>query len=242
VSTTLASDLTNMSDFDFFFPSQLPNVATDYVRYRQAYSLSWDRLYLQKSRNFGYGFFGRIAGGYFQVNYGGVAVETLWYPANSVFAIGLEGAVVKKRRYTGLGFQSELRHFEGSTPVFSPYTTLEQYFLDFYLDIPDLQVFTKVSVGQFLARDKGVRIELTRYFDNGIRLIGWITYTNAHDQIHEKNYYNRGVALEMPFDLFYKCSSRRLWNYAMAAWLRDAGYSIWTGRALFEALNKERRW
>lgn len=241
VSNTLFSDLNHLADFDIFFPSQLPNVATDYVRYRQSRALSWDRLYLQKSWNMGRGYFTRLAGGYFQVNYGGIAGEVLWYPAKSYFAIGLQGAVVKKRRYTGLGFQSTLRHFEGTTPIYSHYTTLQQYFLDFYFDLPELQLFSKVSVGQFLARDKGVRVELTRYFKNGMRLTGWMTYTDAHDQIHEENYYDRGVALEIPFDFFYKCSSRRVWSHAMAAWLRDAGYSTWTGRALFETLNRERR-
>ncbi len=242
VSMTLFSDLKNISDYDFLFPSQLPNVATDYIRYRQSHALSWDRLYLQKSWNFGRGIFGRAAGGYFQVNYGGVAGEMLWYPANNCFAIGLEGAVVKKRNYTGLGFQSTLRHFEGRKPIYSSYSTLQQYFLDLYFDFPELRVFAKVSVGQFLARDKGIRGELTRYFENGIRLSGWMTFTDAHDQIHEENYYDRGISVEIPFDLFYKCSSRRVWNYAMAAWLRDAGYMTWTGRGLFETLNNERRW
>ncbi len=241
ISTTLVSDLRGLGDYDIFFPSQLPNVATDYIRYRQSHALSWDRLYLQKSWNFGRGVFGRVAGGYFQVNYGGAAAEMLWYPANNYFAIGLEGAVVKKRNYTGLGFQSEIRHFDDRTPIFRPYTTLQQYFLDFYFDIPDLRLFSKISVGQFLARDKGVRVELTRYFDNGVRITGWMTYTDANDQIHEENYYDRGIALEVPLDFFSKCSNRSIWSHAMAAWLRDAGYSIWTGRSLFESLNRERR-
>lgn len=242
VSTTLVSDLSKMADFDLFSPSQLLNVATDYIRYRQSHALSWDRLYLQRSWNLGNGYFCRAAAGYFQVNYAGIAGETLWYPAKSPIAIGLEGAIVKKRCYTGLGFQSKIRHFEGTHPIFSPYSTLQQYFFNFYLDICELQVFTKISLGQFLARDKGVRVELTRYFDNGIRITGWMTFTNAHDQIHEENYYDRGIALELPFDLFYKCSSRRIWNYAMAAWLRDAGYTTSTGRGLFETINRERRW
>ncbi|MCC5832166.1 MAG: YjbH domain-containing protein [Chlamydiales bacterium] len=241
VSNTLFSNIRDLGDFDLFFPSQLPNVATDFIRYRQSHALSWDRLYLQKSWNFGCGYFGRLSGGYFQVNYAGIAAEALWYPAHSYIAIGLEGAIVKKRKYTGLGFQSEIRHFEGKRPVFSPCTTFQQYFLDFYMEFPDLRIFIKASLGQFLAGDKGVRLELTRYFENGIRLTGWITYTDAHDKIHERNYYDRGIAVEIPFDFFFKCSSRKIWSYGMAAWLRDAGYSISTGRELFETLNRERR-
>lgn len=242
VSMTAFSDLNSISDFDIFHPSQLPNVATDYVRYRQSHALTWDRLYLQKSLNVGRGWFARAAGGYFQVNYAGVAGEVLYYPASANFAIGFEGAVVRKRRYTGLGFQSSLRHFEGENPLYSTYSSLQQYFLDLYMDIPDWQVFTKVSIGQFLAYDKGVRLEATKYFDSGLRLTGWITYTDARDQIHGENYFDRGIALEIPFDLFCKRSCRKVFTHAMAAWLRDAGYAIWTGRGLFETLNRERRW
>ncbi len=241
LSTTVVSDLSSVSDFDLLHPSQLPNVATDYIRYRQSHALTWDRLYLQKSWNLTHGAFARLAGGYFQVNYAGLAAETLWYPARSYWAVGLEGATVKKRRYTGLGFQSKLRRFEGSTPIFFSYNMLQQYFLSLYFDIPDFQVFAKLSGGQFLAGDIGAKLEATRYFHNGVRITGWLTCTNAKDQMHGVNYFDRGIAFEIPLDFFYQCSSRRVWNYAMAAWLRDAGYSIWTGRSLFEILSNERR-
>lgn len=196
----------------------------------------------KKIWNFGQGLFAKVAAGYFQVNYAGVAGEFLWYPTKLYFAVGLEGAVVKKRRYTGLGFQSKLRQLEGFTPTFLPYTTLQQYFLDFYLDIPELRLFSKVMVGQFLARDKGVALEVTRYFNNGIRLVGWMTFTDAYDIMHGERYYNRGFGIEFPLDFFYKCSNRRIWNYGIAAWLRDAGYSTTTGKSLFDILNRERRW
>lgn len=241
-SYTPFSNIHKIGDFDLFHPSQLPIVATDYVRYRQEGMFSWDKLYLQKSWNFGCGVFGRVAGGYFQVNYGGVAAELLWYPTCSNFAIGLEGAIVKKRTFSGLGFQSTLKQLKGFTPTFHSYFALEQYFLDFYYDFQCFHIFTKVSVGQFLARDKGVRLEATRYFDNGIRITGWITFTDAGDKMHGETFFNRGVALEMPFDFFFKCSSRRVWSTGMAAWLRDAGYSTSTGRPLFEMINRERRW
>jgi hypothetical protein len=241
-SYTIFSSLNHLADRDFFYPSQLPNVATDYVRYRQEASLTWDMLYTQKSWNCGRGLYTRIAGGYFQVNYGGIAAELLWYPAYSNIALGIEGALVKKRRYSGFGVQSTLRFFKGKTPVFRSYNTLEQYFLNLYLDFPSLCCFTKISVGQFLARDKGCRLEATRYFNNGVRLTGWVTLTNAFDIIHGKKYYDRGVALEIPFDFFFQRSSRRVWNYALAAWLRDAGYATSTGRTLFEVINRERRW
>lgn len=241
VSYTAYSTINDVSDFDMFHPSQLLNVATDYVRYRQMRFFSWDKIYLQKSWNLSRGFFARAALGYFQVNYAGLAGELLWYPADAFFAIGLEAATVRKRSYTGLGFQSKIRQFEGYVPTYQSYFLLSQYFLDFYFDFPQFHIFTKFSVGQFLARDVGIRAEATRYFDNGLRLTGWMTLTNAGDVMHGDNYFDRGISLEIPFDLFFRCSSRRVWNSAMASWLRDAGYMTTTGIPLFETINRERR-
>ncbi len=241
MSYTLFSTFHDVSDRDFYFPSSLPNVATDYVNYRQRRRFSVDRAYLEKNWNLGSGYFGRLALGYFQVNYAGVAGEALWYPADSNLAIGVGGALLKKREYTGLGFQSKLRHFEHHKAVFEPYSILGQYFMDFYFDFPSLSCFVKCSAGRFLAGDYGLRLEATRYFESGLRLGIWTTVTNAHDKIHGRDYYNKGFAIEIPFDFFTPCSSKKVWSYGMAAWLRDAGYWTTTGRPLFNLINTERR-
>lgn len=241
LSYTMVSTIHDVGDFDVYNPSQLPNVLTDYVNYRKRRTFSTDRAYLEKSWNLGRGVFARAAGGYFQVNYAGVGGECLYYPANSNLAIGLEGALLKKRSYNGLGFQSSLRILEGYTPSYHPYTILNQYFLNVYLDIPEWKMASKIGAGGFLAHDKGVRLEVTRYFESGLRITGWITYTNANDHMHGESYYNRGIALELPLDLFSRCNHRRVWNYGLAAWLRDAGAFILTGRSLFDVINRERR-
>lgn len=241
VSYTVYSTLNDVTNFDIFNPSQLPNVMSDYVSYRHNRSFSTDKAYIQKSWNLGSAFFAKGSVGYFQVNYAGLAGEILWYPANSYFALGVEGAILRKRRYNGLLFQDTIRHFKGHTPVYHPYTTLQQYFFDIYFDFPDFALAAKASFGHFLASDRGVRLELTRYFESGLRVTGWVTVTDAHENLHNQVYYNKGIAFEIPLDIFYRCSSRRVWNYGMAAWLRDSGTAIWTGVPLFDIINKERR-
>lgn len=241
LSYTLLSSINDVSDFDFFSPSQLPNVLTDYVNYRKQRLFSTDKAYVQKNWNLSHGWFSKLAFGYFQVNYAGLEGEFLWYPADRNYAFGLEGALLRKRRYTGLWFQSKLRKLDGMTPTYIPYTVLSQYFFNFYLDIPEIHVASKVALGSFLANDKGIRLEVCRYFESGLRITGWMTFTNALDKIHGENYYNRGIALELPLDIFFRCSSRRVWNYGMAAWLRDAGASLPLGKPLFNTLNQERR-
>lgn len=238
---TTLSTVTCKSHYDYYNPSHLPNVATDYIRYRTEGSFSTDILYLQWANSFPKGIFSRLALGYFQVNYAGVAGEMLWYPAQLNFALGVEGALLKKRTYHGLGFQSTLPILDNCTPSFIPYTILSQYFLDFYFDFPQVSLFAKISLGQFLARDKGLYFELSRIFPSGLRLTAWTTITNAQDIVHAHRYFNRGIKIEIPLELFYRKSSRRIYNYGMAAWLRDAGYRTDTGKSLFEIINRERR-
>ncbi|MCH9608496.1 MAG: hypothetical protein S4CHLAM45_10730 [Chlamydiales bacterium] len=237
-----ASTLTNQGGRDYYNPSHLQNVATDLGGYINQNAFTWPKLYAQRAWNLGKGFFTRGALGYFQVNYGGIAGEVLWYPASSYCAAGIEGAVFKKRSYRGLGFQNKVRRFIGEeTDVWRPYTTFEQYFLNFYLDLPQYQVYTKLSFGQFLARDRGGRIEFWRYFDSGLRLGGWFTITNANDIMHGARYFDRGVLIEIPLDLFYRKTCKKVFSTGAAAWLRDAGYSSSTGKSLFDVINRERR-
>ncbi len=240
LSYTLYSTIRHIADLDRFNPSQLPNVNSDYVNYRQFGRFSTEKAYLQKGWYLGRSFYSRASAGYFQVNYAGVAGEVLWYPACSWIALGWEGALLRKRDYTGLGFQSRLRELDGFTPTYHSYTLLSQCFFDFYFDIQEWCVSSKISLGKFLADDVGGRFEVCRYFDNGLRLSFWVALTNAHDVMHGKVYFDRGVAIEVPLDLFLKHSCRRIWNYGLAAWLRDAGARTGTGRSLYETIYRER--
>ena len=245
LSWSMAANIHSISDRFIVHPSTLPNVATDLINYEKQGIVNWDHLYAQKGWNFGRGHFGRAALGYFQLNYAGIAGEWLCYPADSCVALGVEGAVLKKRGYTGLGFQSQLKRWEGPNadiPVYRNYSTLQQYFLSLYWDFAPLQFAVKASIGQFLAYDKGGYIEGVRYFDNGLRLGGWMTFTDAEDLVHGVSYYNRGVILEVPLDFCFQRSCRRTYSRNSAAWLRDAGYSIQTGVPLFSTISKERRW
>lgn len=245
MSWSAFSNIENISDRLIIHPSSLPNVATDLINYEKEGIFNFDLLYAQKNWNFGHGHFGKASLGYFQLNYAGIAGEWLYYPADSCLAIGLEGALLRKRSYQGLGFQPQLRRWGGPNAdeaQYSNYFLLSQYFLSLYWDFVPLQFAIKASIGQFLAYDKGGYLEGVRYFDNGLRLGGWMTFTNAEDLVHGVNYYNRGVIIEVPLDLCFQKSCRKTYSKNSAAWLRDAGYWSSTGIPLFETVNKERRW
>lgn len=229
-----------LPDKDRLNPSQLINVRTDIVRYFQQKSLTVDEAYIQKNWNLGRGFYSRISLGIFEVEYGGIASEVLYYPVNSPWAIGIEGAIVKKRTFKGVGFTNKIRKLDGFTPTYQNFTGY-QYFLNGYYDWQALNLDFRVSVGKFLANDYGVRTEISRYFPSGLRISIWYTYTNGHDKINGKTYYDKGIAFSMPVDAFYNYSSRTRWGYGMSAWLRDVGASAYTGETLYNMINEQRQ-
>ncbi|MBS0621324.1 MAG: YjbH domain-containing protein [Verrucomicrobia bacterium] len=238
-SYALSSSLVHMSGRDRLNPSRLPIVRTDTLKYFQPQSFSLEQAFLQKGWNAGKGRFCRLALGYFESAYAGGALELLYYPTQSHFAIGFEFATVWKRHYHGLGLRGTTWQLKGNTYEKIPFVGI-QYFLDLYYDFKPLNMDFLVSIGQFLAKDKGARFEIGRYFKSGIRFSLWCTVTNGNDHVNGHVYFDKGFAFIIPLDLFLKQSSRNYVGYAMAAWLRDVGARAMTGKKLYWTLEEER--
>lgn len=233
------SSLSDVGDMDLLNPSQLINVRSDSVRYYQTHTLSLEEGYIQKGSYFKKGWYGRLALGYFEVAYGGISAEVLYYKVGSNWAIGFEAAGVLKRKYHGLGFTTEVREFDGFKAEKVHYIGY-QYFLDLYYEFYPLQLEFQLSIGKFLARDVGARFEVGRYFSSGFRFSIWYTWTNAHDIVNNQRYRDKGIAFVIPFDFFLKKSSRTMIGYALSVWLRDTGARSATGKRLYRTLHDER--
>jgi hypothetical protein len=239
VGYAIKSSMMHLGAHDRLNPSQLPNVRTDSIRYFQTNTVSLEQAFLQKGWNLGKGCFFRLATGYFEPAYGGVGTEFLYYPVCSNWAIGLEAATVWKRRYQGLGFTTKIREAHGEDVVHKHFVGV-QYFLDLYYRFRPLCLDFKVTAGQFLAKDIGVRTEVGRYFSSGLRFYLWYTVTNGRDRIGGHIYFDKGFAFMIPLDIFLKQSSRNFIGYSMSAWLRDVGAKAETGKPLYLTLSEER--
>ncbi len=236
---TIKSSMMNVGDVDANNPSRIINVRTDSILYNKTSSFHLEQAYLQKSWNLGSGWLSRLSLGYFEMAYAGIAGEILYYPVQSNWAIGFEVAPLLKRSYYGFGVQRKIRKLTEKGFEFFPYTGL-QYFLEFYYQYKPLDVDFRISAGQFLARDKGIRIEGGRTFLSGLRVGLWYTLTNAEDRIGGRRYYDKGFSITLPLDLFLNKTSRTRIGYAMSAWLRDCGARANTGKQLYPTLYWER--
>ncbi len=229
-----------IKDSDFYNPSQLLNVQSDYVRYVQTNSFHVDAAFLQQNWNIGKGWFAKVSLGYFEVNYAGLGLEALYYPVNSCWAIGFEFAPLIKRKYTGLGFTDEVRKFHGSEAEYVKFFGL-QYFVDFYYQFKPLDLDFRISIGQFLARDKGAKFEMAKWFKSRLKVGVWYTVTNAKDRVNGDIYFDKGFFFSIPLDIFLSKSSKSDFFYSMSAWLRDAGVRVGTGKDLYPIIFDDRQ-
>ena len=239
LSYAVVSSMSGLGSPDRLNPSKLPNVRTDSMKYFQENSFSMEQAFLQKSWSLGKGWFYRLSGGYFEPAYGGGATELLYYPVGSNWAVGLEFAAVMKRDYHGVKFSRTVREYRDGELRNIPFVGI-QYFLDLYYDFKPLNMDLLITAGQFLAKDKGARFEVGRYFKSGLRFALWYTLTNGHDHVNGSTYHDKGFVFSMPLDMFLKQSSRTYLNYAMSAWLRDVGARAGTGKSLYWTLEKDR--
>ena len=236
---TICSSMDNMLSIDMINPSQLINVRSDLMLYRRNKSFNLEQAYLQKNLSLGYGLYSKLSAGYFEYAYGGIAAELLYYPVSVPWAIGIEGAILKKRHYHGLGFQDIARKLVGYKPTYQKFKP-KQYFVDFYYHIKPTSLELKFKVGKFLGKDIGIRSEIGRHFSSGLKIFLWYTYTNANDYVNNKRYHDQGVGFSMPLDIFYTHNSTSRCGYRMSAWLRDTGAEANTGMPLYETIFNER--
>ncbi|MCI5051685.1 MAG: YjbH domain-containing protein [Simkaniaceae bacterium] len=239
VNYHLISSLSDVGSKDQYNPSQLLNVRSDLVNYYKTQTVSLIQAYLQKGWNVGDGWFCRLAGGYFEIAYGGIGAEALYYPIGSPFAIGIEGAALLKRDYKGLGFTTKVRKLNGFTPEYVDYVGA-QGFINLYYDFKPLNLDFHIKAGYFLARDVGARFEVSRYYPSGLRVGVWLTATNGGDVVNGKHYNDKGVSFTIPFDVFLPKSARAQVGYGISAWLRDVGAFSATGNELYPMIHRSR--
>lgn len=235
------SDLHDVKDVDRLNPSQLINVRTDIVNYYTNPGLALDQAYLQKNWNLGRSYFAKLAVGYFEEEYAGLASELLYYPLECPWAIGIEGALFKKRDYRGLGFTNKVRKLNGFVPTWKNFYVGSQIFVNAHYHWKQAQLDLKVSAGKFLANDVGVRFEVSRYFPSGMEIYIWYTLTNGNDHINGQLYHDKGAGISIPLDIFFCRSSRQRWCYEMSAWLRDVGVRAKNGLDLYDLIREERQ-
>lgn len=218
-----AALLDNFDKFTFTAPSNLPRVRTFQREYATTSDFTIPNLQLTHYGKLGSDVFYTAYGGLLEDMFAGVGGEVLYRPMNSTVALGLDINSVKQR-----DFEQDfgLRDYQVNTG----HATL-------YWDTGFEDILVKTSVGQYLAGDKGATVDLSRVFDNGVKMGAFFTRTNVSAEQFGEGSFDKGVYVTLPFDAFFTQSVAGTANLVFNPLTRDGGAKLSRSVELYDFTN-----
>lgn len=200
--------------------SNLPQVRTNFREYNTASDTRLSNLQLNHIGQLSQNHFYSLYGGYLESMFGGVGGEYLYRPMNSRWALGVDVNKVKQR-----AFEQDLD--------FRDYTVNTGH-ITAYVDTGFEDILATVSVGQYLAGDKGVTVDLSRVFDNGVKIGAYATKTNVSAADFGEGSFDKGIYLRVPFDALFTSTVPGDASFNWVQVTRDGGAKLRRALSLFE--------
>ena len=126
-----------------------------------------------------------VTGGILEDMFSGYGAEYLYFKPNTNYSLGFEVFHVKKRDYDwGLG------HLDYKNTTYSA----NLYYRNYGLIPFDM----KLSVGEYLAGDKGSTIEFSRRFKSGVNFGVFATFTDVSTEDFGEGSFDKGIFFNIP--------------------------------------------
>ena len=205
----------NYDNFTYTAPSNLPRVRTYAREYMTESRINVPNLQVTHFGQASTNNFYSLYGGYLESGFAGVGAEWLYRPWHSPVALGVDVNHVKQRSFNqffGFGAAGAQTGYKVSTG----HATL-------YWDTGWKDVQAKIAAGQYLARDRGVTLELSRTFDNGVSVGAWATKTNVSSAQFGEGSFDKGMYLRIPFDVLMTTRTGDWANLVYQPLTRDGG-------------------
>lgn len=216
--------LDNYDRFKYTAPSSLPRVRTfvrEYLTTRKATIPNLQATHMgQWGQATGGDHFYLAYGGLLETMFAGVGAEYLYRPVGSRWAVGVDANRVRQRDFEQ---DFSLRDYEVSTGHVTA-----------YWDTGWQDVLAKVSVGQYLAGDRGVTLDVSRVFPNGVAMGAYATKTNVSAERFGEGSFDKGIYVNIPFDAMLPKSGPSSATIVYAPLLRDGGARLNRRFTLFE--------
>ena len=157
---------------------------------------------------------------------GGAGGWLLYRPLDSSWAVGVDANYVKQRDWDNM-----MKFTDYSAKV----GNLTVYWQPTFMD----QVLVKASVGQYLAEDKGVTLDVSKQFDSGVRAGVYATKTNVSSKDYGEGDFTKGFYISVPMDLFSIRPTRSRANINWTPLTRDGGQKLGRKYELYD-MNTDR--
>jgi hypothetical protein len=159
--------------------------------------------------------------------FAGVGAEWLYRPWHSPVALGSDINLVHQRNFDQF-FGFDAAGQQTGYKVSTGHATV-------YWDTGWQNVHANVSVGQYLAKDRGVTVELARIFNNGVSVGAWATRTNVSAAQFGEGSFDKGMYLKIPFDVLMTTRTGDWANLVYQPLTRDGGAKLSRSFQLYDA-------
>ena len=164
--------------------------------------------------------------GYIEEMFGGMGGEILFRPFDKSFAFGLTGHYLKQREYKQrFGF----RKYNVFSGHFNSYFKLSK------------DILLQIHAGRYLAKDRGVTLDISRSFNSGFRLGVFATKTNISKEEFGEGSFNKGFYFSIPLDLYYREYKNGNIGFSMQPLTRDGGAMLNNHNSLYSIFGETTR-
>ena len=220
VSGNITANLSdNLDGLKLASDSVLPRVRSDIKDYLKEGKNGIDMLQLDYLTNLGGDRFGRFSAGLYEEMFGGVGGEFLYKPFDKPWAIGADLYRVRQRDYDK---RFSFRDYEVTTGH-----------IDFYYKLPFYNITAQLSIGQYLAGDRGATLTLSRRFASGAEVGAFATRTNVSAEDFGEGSFDKGVFIAIPFDMLSYFSDRGMISMGWRPLTRDGGQRLGQSKRLY---------
>ena len=223
MTSVIAQSLSNTFDEKDSNPdSKMERVRTEILDYlQQSDDIFIKNLQIDYINSFRRNTSFRVGIGYLEKMYGGFTSEILYKPFDKNFAISAEYNRVKKRNYDGrfnfLDYQTTTAHVNSA----------------YY--IPSQNILIKLSIGQYLAGDKGYTLDISRRMPSGWSSGFYFSRTNVSPELFGEGSFDKGFYIRVPFNIFTKNYQKDSVNFSMKTLTRDGGQKLEINNRLIDS-------
>jgi hypothetical protein len=208
--TVSANLINNYDKFKYNAPSRLPRVRTDLRRYMVDSDVVLPNLQFIVAGRLGRDLYGIAYAGYLEWMYAGVGGELLYRPGGERWAVSANLNRVQQRDFDQ---RWDLRDYKVTTGHATFYYSFDAR----------ERIVGSLSVGQYLAGDRGATLDVARVFDNGVTMGAYATKTNVSARDFGEGSFDKGIYISVPLDGFLPRSTRGRAAFNWNPLIRDGG-------------------
>lgn len=208
---TLSGNLLNNYDkFKYNAPSRLPRVRTDLRKYMVTSDVTMPNLQFNVAGRLAPDLYGIAYAGYLEWMYAGVGGEVLYRPMGEQWSIGANLNRVQQRDFDQHWGLRDYKVTTGHATLYYSFDARER-------------IVGSLSVGQYLAGDRGATLDIARVFDNGVTMGAYATKTNVSARDFGEGSFDKGIYFSIPLDGILPRSTRGRAAFNWNPLIRDGG-------------------